>query len=182
MKYYHLVTRIPMKEGQIIDFSGDQYNRLYDFWMKREFRREDGADVFQVLEEGDFSEAGQKVLYDYALNQSRAVRETICELVRCQYYPEKPSRLRCLFVCRTLEEVEKWKVNFQLNHRKVLQVVELSSDEEAFTGDAAFLPEVNGDSFEKKMEQAKRYWSGETKGEMPETILGGKITVERIKE
>ena len=55
MKYYHLVTRIPMYEGQIIDFSGDGNNRLYDFWMKREARRNDGADVFQVLNENGYS-------------------------------------------------------------------------------------------------------------------------------
>lgn len=29
MKYYHLVTRIPMTEGQIIDFSGENKNRSY---------------------------------------------------------------------------------------------------------------------------------------------------------
>lgn len=182
MKYYHLVTRVPMEEGQIIDFSDDNYNRLYDFWMKREARRADGADVFRVLEEDDFSDAGKSVIYDYVYNQSRAVRETICELVRITYFSDKPSRLKCLYVCKTLEEAYKWKENFEKYNRKILQLVELSSDGESFTGDAAFLPEVNGDSFEKKMEQAKRYWSGETKGELVETILGGKIKVEKIIE
>lgn len=182
MKYYHLVTRIPMTEGQIIDFSGNNYNRLYDFWMKREARREDQADVFRVLEEKDFSDAGKGVIYDYVFNQSRAVRETICELVRRMYFPEKPSRFQCLYVCKTLEEAYKWKENFEGYNREILQLVELSSDGESFTGDAIFLPEVNGDSFDKKIEQAKRYWSGEIKGELVETLLGGRIKVERIIE
>lgn len=182
MKYYHLVTRIPMKEGQIIDFSDENHNRLYDFWMKREARRQDGADIFQVLEEEDFSDAGKGVIFDYVFNQSRAVRETICEMVRLSDYPDKPSRLKCLYVCKTLEEVQKWKENFEGFNRKVLQLVELTSDGMSFTGDASFLPEVNGDSFDKKKEQAKRYWSGELQGELVETILGGKIKVERIIE
>lgn len=184
MNYYHLVTRIPMAEGQIIDFTGENHNRLYDFWMKREAHREDGADVFKVLVEDDFSEAGKNVIKDYVFNQSRAVRETVAELVRVAMCPEKPSRFKCLYVCKTLEEAKKWKENFEGFGRKVLQFVELSSDGPVFTGDAAFLPEVNGDSFEKKLEQAKRYWSGEIKGEgeLVETLLGGKIKVERIIE
>lgn len=107
------------------------------------------ADVFQVLEENDFSDAGKDIIYDYVLNQSRAVRETICELVRSAYFPDRPSRLKCLYVCKTLEEAYIWKNNFEKNNRKVLQLVELSSDGEAFTGDAVFLPKINGDSFEK---------------------------------
>lgn len=182
MTYYHLVTRIPMREGQIIDFSGEDHNRLYDFWMKREARREDGADVFQVLAENDFSDAGKNVICDYVFNQSRAVRETVCEMVRVAFFPDRPSRFRCLFVCRSLEEANIWKANFEANHRKVLQIVELSSDGVPFTGDAAYLPDVNGDSFDRKIGQAKRYWSGELSGEMPETLLGGRIRVERIIE
>ena len=182
MKYYHLVTRIPMYEGQIIDFSNDSHNRLYDFWMKREARRTDGADVFQVLNENDYSDEGKRVIQDYVFNQSRAVRETITELVRTTDFPDKPSRLKCLYVCKTLEEAYKWKENFQGYNRKVLQLVELSSDDISFTGDASFLPEVNGDSFEKKMAQAKEYWSGKTEGKLIETLLGGKIKVERIIE
>ena len=61
-------------------------------------------------------------------------------------------------------------------------MVELSSDGDSFTGDAIFLPQINGDSFEKKMAQARKYWSGKLKGELVETLLGGKIKVERIVE
>lgn len=51
MEYYHLVTRIPMHKGQIIDFSNGEHNRLYEFWMKREDRTEDGRDTFDILNE-----------------------------------------------------------------------------------------------------------------------------------
>ena len=182
MTYYHLVTRIPMMKGQIIDFSGENKNRSYDFWMKREARRPDGADVFQVLEQGDFSDDGKGVIYDYVFNQSRAVRETICELVRQKEFREKPSRLQCLYVCKTLEAALKWKENFESFDRKVLQLVSLSSDGEVFTGDVALLPGVNGDSFDRKIQQARDYWSGRLTGKLEETLLGGRIRVERILE
>lgn len=183
MEYYHLVTRIPMYKGQIIDFSNGQHNRLYEFWMKREDRSQDGRDAFDILNENrPLNDEEEKVLIDYVFCQSRAVRETITELVRMKSFPQFPSRLSCLYVCDTLEKAMKWKQNFEDNNRTVLQLVKLKSDAPAFTGDASLLPEVNGDSFDKKIEQANRYWSGELPGILEETLLGGKIEVVEIIE
>ncbi|WP_167958018.1 DUF2441 domain-containing protein [Anaerosporobacter faecicola] len=182
MDYYHLVTRIPMEKGQIIDFENGNTNRLYDFWMKREARTEDGKDIFDVLTANKLQEE-IGIAYDYVFNQARAVRETIMELVRVQLYPERPSRFSCLYVSESLENIGKWKENFESYNREVLQLVKLRSNIEAFTGDASLLPEINGDSFDKKIQQAKRYWSGERHGELEETLLGGRIeVVEIVKE
>lgn len=49
MEYYHLVTRKPMYKGQMIDLSNGEHNRLYEFWMNREERTQDGRDVFDIL-------------------------------------------------------------------------------------------------------------------------------------
>ena len=182
MNYYHLVTRIQMFEGQIIDITGEYNNRLYDFWMKRENRTEDGKDIFSVLEQNDFSDSGRNVIYGYADTEGHAVRETITELVRISTFPEKPSRFKCLYACKNIEDALKWKENFESYHREVLQLIEISTKGPVFTGDAGLLPLINGDSFDKKMEQAKRYWSGELVGELEETLVGGKITVEKIIE
>lgn len=150
MEYYHLVTRIPMCKGQIIDFSNGEHNRLYEFWMKREDKTEDGRDVFSILNDKQFfDDEEQKVLLNYVFCQSRAVRETITELVRVNLFSKLPSRFSCLYVCDTLEKALKWKENFENNGRVVLQLVKLQSNTAAFTGDASLLPEVNGDSFEK---------------------------------
>ena len=46
MTYYHLVTRIPMTKGQIIDFSGENKNRSYDFWMKHFWAEGSGWNAF----------------------------------------------------------------------------------------------------------------------------------------
>lgn len=156
-------------------------NRLYDFWMKREARTEDGKDIFDVLSEDKLQE-DIGIAYDYVFNQARAVRETIMELVRVQSYPERPSRFSCLYVGDSLEGIQKWKENFESYKREVLQLVKLKSNIKAFTGDASFLPKINGDSFDKKIQQAKRYWSGELRGELKKTLLGGKIEVVEILE
>lgn len=183
MEYYHLVTRIPMYKGQIIDFSNGERNRLYEFWMKREDRTTDGRDAFDILSGKQvLNEEEHKVLVDYVFCQSRAVRETITELVRVNSYSHLPSRFSCLYVCDTKEKALKWKQNFESYNRKVLQLVKLRSDAPAFTGDAALLPEVNGDSFDEKIKQAERYWSGELLGNLEETLLGGKIEVIEVVE
>lgn len=183
MEYYHLVTRIPMYKGQIIDFSNGEHNRLYEFWMKREDRTEDGRDVFDILnEKRTLNNEEHKVFVNYVFCQSRAVRETIAELVRTTSFPQYPSRLSCLYVCDTKEKAMKWKQNFESYNRTVLQLVKLKSDALAFTGDASLLPEVNGDSFDEKIKQATRYWSGELLGVLEETLLGGKIEVVEIVE
>ncbi len=181
MEYYHLVTRKPMYKGQVIDFSNGEHNRLYTFWMEREERTEDGRDVFDVLNDGDAKE-NTKVVSSYVFGQSRAVRETIAELVRVKSFPDLPSRFSCLYVCKTLEETMKWKENFESYNREVLQIVKLKTDKPAFTGDASLLPKVNGESFDKKLQQAYQYWSGETNGDMEETLISGKIEVVDIIE
>ena len=63
-----------------------------------------------------------------------------------------------------------------------MQIVKLRTDRPSFTGDAALLPKVNGESFDKKIKQAYRYWSGESNGEMTETLISGKIEVVEIVE
>ena len=113
MEYYHLVTRNPMYKGQIIDFSNGEYNRLYEFWMKREERTEDGRDVFDILNEKRMlSDEEEKVLVNYVFCQSRAVRETITEYVRKNSFSHRPSRFSCLYVCDSIEGALKWKKNF----------------------------------------------------------------------
>lgn len=65
MEYYHLVTRKPMYKGQIIDFSNGEHNRLYEFWMKREERAEDGKDVFDILNSKSKEEQDISVVSTY---------------------------------------------------------------------------------------------------------------------
>lgn len=183
MEYYHLVTNKPMHKGQIIDFSNGEHNRLYQFWMNREDRTQDGRDVFDILKNGPpLNDEEYSTLNSYVFCQSRSVREAITELVRVKSFPDLPSRLSCLYVCDTLEKALKWKKNFEYNQRTILQIVKVTSDTPAFTGDASLLPEVNGDSFDKKIKQATRYWSGEILGVLEETLLGGKIKVLEVVE
>lgn len=110
----------------------------------------------------------------------RAIREIIVEMVRLQEYPEFPSRLSCLYAAKSYEDALKWKGIFEIHNRKVLQVVRLKVIGKLFEGDGALLPKEDGCSFSIKIEQAREYWKGNVRNELPELLIDGIIEVVEI--
>ncbi len=110
----------------------------------------------------------------------RAVRETIVEMVRLQEYPNYPSRLSCLYAAKSFEDALKWKALFDSYNREVLQIVNLRVIGNYFEGDGNLLPKENGIPFSQKIEQAREYWKGNRKSELPELLINGKIEVVEI--
>ncbi|MEI4770100.1 DUF2441 domain-containing protein [Psychrobacillus sp. FJAT-51614] len=110
----------------------------------------------------------------------RAVREVIVEMVRLQEYPEYPSRLSCLYAAKNYEDALKWKELFDSYNRKVLQIVKLRVIGNYFEGDGNLLPKEDGVPFSQKIEQAKEYWKGNVKNELPELLISGNIEVVEI--
>ena len=121
-----------------------------------------------------------KTVADYTDQTNRAIREVITELVRLQEYPEYPSRLSCLYAAKSYEEALKWKELFDTYNRKVIQIVKLKVIGSYFEGDGDLLPKADGVSFSRKMEQAREYWKGNVKNELPELLINGKIEVVEI--
>lgn len=183
---YHIVTRNKMTLGQIINFDKNQKNSLYHFFFEREHRNVEGEDLFQILH-GNYSKEGlnlNKENADIALKYFdltiRAIRETIVEMVRLQEYPEYPSRLSCLYAAKSYEDAVKWMEIFDSYNRKVLQVVRLKVKGKSFEGDGVLLPKEDGGSFSKKIEQAREYWKGNVRNELPELLIDGIIEVVEI--
>lgn len=112
----------------------------------------------------------------------RAIREVIVEMVRLQEYPQYPSRLSCLYATKSYEDALEWKRIFDSYHRKVLQLVKLRVIGSYFEGDGELLPKEDGASFSVKIEQAREYWKGNIKNELPELLINGKIEVIEIVE
>lgn len=183
---YHIVTRNKMTLGQIINFDKNLKNSLYHFFFEKEHRNVKGEDFFQILH-GNYSKEGLNLnkenadialtYYDYTI---RAIRETIVEMVRLQEYPEYPSRLSCLYAAKSYEDALKWKGIFDSHNRKVLQVVRLKVKGKSFEGDGALLPKEDGVSFSQKIEQAREYWKGNVRNELPELLIDGIIEVVEI--
>ncbi|MED0960393.1 DUF2441 domain-containing protein [Bacillus paramycoides] len=183
---YHIVTRKKMNLGQIINFNKNQTNTLYHFFFEREQLNSNGEDSIQILknhytdEELHINNENAKVVMNYMDQTIRAVRETIVEMVRLQEFPEYPSRLSCLYASKSYEDALKWKELFDSYNREVLQIVKLRVIGSSFEGDGNLLPKEDGIPFSQKIEQAREYWQGNVRNELPELLINGKIEVMEI--
>ncbi|MEK5397426.1 DUF2441 domain-containing protein [Paenibacillus sp. FSL K6-2859] len=185
---YHIVTKKKMSLGQVIYFDDNQKNTLYHFFFEKERLNSKGEDFIQILY-GHYTDEGLKmnkenaeISISYVGQTIRAIREVIVEMVRLQEYPEYPSRLSCLYVAKSYEDALKWKDIFDSYNRKVLQLVKLRVVGSFFEGDGNLLPKEDGVPFSLKIEQARTYWKGNVKNELPELLINGKIEVVEILE
>jgi hypothetical protein len=183
---YHIVTNKKMKLGQIINFDEHQKNTLHHFFFEKEQLNNQNEDFMQILN-NHFTETGlhldkenAEVVVQYAGHTMRAIREVIAEMVRLQDFPNHPSRLSCLYAAKSYEDVLKWKALFDSYNRKVLQIVKLHVSGNYFEGDGELLPNLEAVPFHKKMEQAREYWKGNAKNELPELLINGRIEVMEI--
>ncbi|WIY59076.1 DUF2441 domain-containing protein [Bacillus arachidis] len=183
---YHIVTRKKMILGQIITFDKNQNNTLYRFFFEREQLNSKGEDFIQIVQDHytntglNMNKENAEVAIKYVDQTIRAIREVIVEMVRLQEYPEYPSRLSCLYAAKSYEDALKWKKLFDSYSRKVLQIVKLRVMGNSFEGDGNLLPKEDGVPFSRKIEQAKEYWKGNVKNELPELLINGKIEVVEI--
>ncbi|CUB11368.1 hypothetical protein BN2127_JRS1_03154 [Bacillus cereus] len=183
---YHIVTRKKMKIGQIIHFNKNQHNTLYHFFFEKEQLNASGGDGMKIInnhyknEELHINNENATVVMNYMDQTIRAIRETIVEMVRLQEYPNYPSRLSCLYAAKSYEDVLKWKTLFDSYNREVLQIVKLRVIGSSFEGDGNLLPKEDGIPFSQKMEQAREYWKGNSKSELPELLINGEIEVVEI--
>ncbi|MFK4423733.1 DUF2441 domain-containing protein [Bacillus mycoides] len=183
---YHIVTRKKMNIGQIIHFDKNQTNTLYHFFFEREQLNSNGEDGINILNNHYKSDGlhinneNAKVVMNYIDQTIRAVRETIVEMVRLQEFPEYPSRLSCLYAAKSYEDALKWKALFDSYNRDVLQIVKLRVIGSSFEGDGSLLPKEDGIPFAQKMEQAREYWKGNVRNELPELLINGRIEVVEI--
>lgn len=183
---YHIVTRKKMSLGQIINFNKNQNNTLYRFFFEREQLNSKGEDFIQILQSHytdkglNLNKENTEVAIKYVDQTIRAIREVIVEMVRLQEYPEYPSRLSCLYAAKSYEDALKWKELFDSYNRKVLQIVKLRVIGNSFEGDGNLLPKEDGAPFSQKIEQAREYWKGNVKNELPELLINGTIEVVEI--
>ncbi|EEM83940.1 MULTISPECIES: DUF2441 domain-containing protein [Bacillus cereus group] len=183
---YHIVTKKKMHIGQIIPVNKNQHNTLYHFFFEREQLNASGEDGIQILnnhyknEELHINNENAKVIMSYMDQTIRAVRETIVEMVRLQEFPKYPSRLSCLYAAKSYEDALKWKALFDSYNREVLQIVKLRVIGSSFEGDGNLLPKEDGIPFSQKFEQAREYWKGNIRNELPELLINGEIEVVEI--
>ncbi|WP_230501213.1 DUF2441 domain-containing protein [Sutcliffiella rhizosphaerae] len=185
---YHLVTRKRMSLGQVIHFDKNQKNTLYKFFFEKEHVNSNGEDFIQILHNNCtnddlmLNKENTEVSLKYVGQTIRAIREVLVEMVRLEEFPEHPSRLSCIYAAKSYEDVLKWKEIFEAHYRNVLQIVKLKVQGNYFEGDGNLLPKEDGISFSRKMAQAREYWKGNLKNELPELLVNGRIEVCEIIE
>lgn len=86
-----------------------------------------------------------------------ANREYIFEYIRLKNYPNRPSRMECTFLCKTLESAQELhQKNRQFD---LIYEVELVNDDQIFETDMALIDNVPTDTILAIEEKAKLYWN-----------------------
>jgi len=183
---YHLVTNMKMELGQKLHINSNEKNTLFKHFFQKELLNKDGYDVTKVLQKNR-KESGIVLKNDdanflsfYVDHSLRTIRETIVELVRLQEFPERPSRLSCLYAAKDLTDIMKWKNLFESYNRKIMQIVKIKCNGRIFEGNADLLPKQDGKSFEYKMSEARSYWKGEVHCDLPEILVDGNMEIIEI--
>ena len=136
----HAVTDRPMTPGQRIVFDENHHSGVYARVMAREAR-------------DCYAHPRQKLDHPLML----ALRELALEEVRQKEFPDRPSRLACLYVAETREEAEKWAGLFAEWGRPTYHVVKLRIRGRRFAADACNCFDAACDR-EENFRPARRYW------------------------
>lgn len=182
--YYHINTGNKLNIGDILNI-GDRYNNFYYEIYNNEYLLEE-KDANEILinkrKNKDYTITDIeefKLVYETINNDAMVTRELIFEEVRKEINSDLPSRLKCLYVCNSLEETEEWLNIFKRTNKKDYQILELELTGKVFTGDASYILRQNV-SLNKKREQARKYWNGNKINNHNETLFEGVATVKKI--
>lgn len=91
-------------------------------------------------------------------NDAFITRELMLEEVRKEINNELPSRLKCLFVTKSLEELSTWIDIFNRTNKKEYRIFKLELTGKIFKGDANYILRESI-SLNKKKEKARLYWN-----------------------
>ena len=174
MEFFHVVTERPMHLGQQIIFDENHHSGVYARVMEK---KELVEKIYAMPEQfgGEELEHHTKV----------ALRELALEEVRCEKYPEYPSRMSSLYVSKTLEEANKWFDFFTEIGRPTFQIVKVRVKGRVFEGNANNCFD-GGTDRNANLKLAEKYWQCLGMGDeaaVREILVDGMIeVVEIVKE
>lgn len=181
--YYHINTGLKLKVGDTLKI-GEKFNNFYyDIYNIEHLEKEKDANQYLI----DMKKEQSMILDNSVANlvfrtvndDAMITRELMFEEVRKEINFNLPSRLKCLYVCKTKEEIKNWIGIFKRTNKRDFQILKLKLTGKIFIGDASFILRQNI-SLNKKKEQAKMYWNGERKANINEYLFVGDAIVEEI--
>lgn len=181
--YYHINTGQNLQVGDILEIGKRFNNFYYEIYNIEHLKNGKDANRYLIdMKKGknlvlnnDIANLIFKTVNDSAM----ITRELMFEEVRKELNPNLPSRLKCLYVCKTKKEIKDWINIFRRTNKKDFQIVKLKLTGSIFVGDASFILRQNI-SLNRKNEQAKMYWNGEKKDKINEYLFVGTAVVEDI--
>ena len=183
-EYYHIDYNNRLRVGETYN---TRENDLYEEIYNSEYLV-DGKDSIEILNDKrknndtKLSIDELNAIYKTLSNQAFITRELMFEKVRKEKDESLPSRLKCLFVCKDLEEIKLWIDILKRNKKEDYKIYKVRLDGKMFCGNASLVLRQNI-SLNKKIEQAKKYWSGNNDNLIPEYLFEGKFeVVERIDD
>lgn len=168
--FYHVVTERQLLPGQTINFDS-QKSGVYQRVIEKE------KIVLDI-----YNHPNKYIESNLDHHTKVALRELALEEVRKEKFPNYPSRLKSLYVSKSIKEAQMWADSFITQGRKVFAIVTVRTDGNSFTGDAynCFEGTINHNI---NLSLAHKYWNNEInlsqKEPIYETIIDGNITVIR---
>lgn len=164
MKIYHVVRNRDVHEGDKIE-AGSGYNFFAQRLFGKDFSVEE-KDINEILLTKtieDLSAAEKNMLKSYVYESCAIVRELVLENYRLKNCPDLPSRLKCLFCCKTFQQAQKWvPILKRMNKSGSVKIVELEADGQIFEADGNLMLRNTLSVFDKE-NIAENYW----KNKMP---------------
>ena len=184
-EYYHIDYNNNLQIGEVYN---TKENGLYEELYNGECSF-DGKDAIEILNakrksnDTNLSVDELNLIYNTLGNQAFVTRELMFEKVRKEVDESLPSRLKCLFVCKDLEEIKLWIDILKRNKKEDYKVYKVKLDGKIFCGNASLVLRQTV-SLDKKIEQARKYWSSNNNSNlMSEYLFEGKFeVVERIDD
>lgn len=185
--YYHIHSQSQLGQnlqvGDTLEI-GQKFNNFY-YEIYNIEHLENGKDANQHLvdmkkeENLELNNDTANLIFKTINDNAMITRELMFEEVRKELNINLPSRLKCLYVCKTKREIKDWINIFSRTNKKDFQILKLKLTGDIFIGDASFILRQNI-SLNRKKEQAKMYWSGEKKDNINEYLFIGTAVVEDI--
>lgn len=185
--YYHINTGSNLQVNDTLDIGQEYNNFYYEIYNTEHIKDDKDANVvlLEMLNNKSLSfndVSSEKLVLNTISDDAMITRELMFEETRKEVDDNLPSRFKCLYVCKSIDEIKSWINIFKRTNKNNYQILKLQLTGTIFVGDASFVLRQNI-SLNKKKEQAISYWSGCKKDNINEYLFIGKAKVlEIVKE
>ncbi len=153
-KYYYLCS-YPLREGSVVEKGN--WGRI--------LRKYPNSQLFEELLinsriSGDAIITGDQRTRTVIIDQ-KVIRELIFERIRRIEFPKVPSRLDCLFVCKTLDGAKSFKSEPGRNLDLIYEVEPTDVNSRMLETDWSWINPIIDKTIHEVEEAARNYWRGE---------------------